>query len=124
MKIEVSGNEDRTYSKNRRITLLVDGVERTVEAWITDMDDSDYEFVSAHDLEWFRALNEDDEQDFADAVWEAFDATIPVMTKETHAHLVSLLEFYRESSSGKEEENAKANESAWDEVNKLAGISE
>lgn len=38
------------------------------------------------------------------------------MTKPTYEHLIALLEFYRESSSGKEPENAAANEAAWDEV--------
>lgn len=41
------------------------------------------------------------------------------MTKETIAHIESLLEFYAESSSGKEPENAAANEKAWNEIEEI-----
>lgn len=44
------------------------------------------------------------------------------MTPETRNFIVSLFEWYAESPSGKEPENAKALGSAWDEIDNLAPI--
>lgn len=38
------------------------------------------------------------------------------LSKKTIEHLLSLVEFYADTSSGKEEDNAKANSEAWDEL--------
>lgn len=41
------------------------------------------------------------------------------MTPETIAFIESLFEFYMQSSSGKEPENAAALKSAWDEIERI-----
>jgi hypothetical protein len=41
------------------------------------------------------------------------------MTKGTIAHIEALLEFYGQSSSGKEPGNAAANEAAWNEIQRI-----
>lgn len=43
------------------------------------------------------------------------------MTKDTAAFIESLFEFYQQSSSGKEPENAEALRLAWDELEKMKG---
>ncbi len=38
------------------------------------------------------------------------------LSPETYQHIISLLQFYAESSSGREPENKEANDKAWDEL--------